>query len=206
MHRTPALTLAAILLAGSGALAQMPSPASHVAADVQAGTYRFDPRHTEVMFDLSHLGFSEYFGRFGEAKGTLKIDPQRIGETQLDVAVPIASVSTTSTALDSELQQEKWLDAGHFPEMRFHSTRVTATGPGHARIDGELTLHGVTRPLSLDARFVGAGVNPMSKSYTAGFQATGDLKRSDYGVKTFLPLIGDDIHLNIAASLEKSPA
>ena len=91
-----------------------------------------------------------------------------------------------------------------FADMRFRSTRVMPIGGGHARIEGELTLHGVTRPLTLQARFVGAGVDPLSKAYTVGFEATGELSRSAFGVKTYVPLIGADVHLTIAGAFTKT--
>ena len=116
----------------------------------------------------------------------------------------MASVSTTSPKLDGELKSAAWLDAGRYGQMHFRSVRGTRIGATRARIEGELTLHGVTRPVGLEARFIGAGVNPLDKAYTVGFQATGQLSRSAFGVKTYVPMIGDEVTLTIAGSFEKA--
>ncbi len=203
MHRS-APVLALFALAGV-AYAQTPlNPASHDPATVQAGRYKVDPNHTQVTFGVSHMGFSIYRGRFSGVDGTLQLDPKRVAAAALDVQVPVASVSTTSDKLDGELKSDQWLDAGKYPQMRFRSTRITPTGAGQARIDGELTLHGVTRPVTLEARFVGAGTDPLAKAYTIGFEASGRLSRSAFGVKTYVPLIGDQVELTLAGSFQKA--
>lgn len=191
-------------LATTAAAQPASTPANPDPAAVEAGIYRVDPNHTQVMFTVSHMGFSEYSGRFTGVGGSLQIDPRKLATTRLDVTIPVNSVSTTSEKLDGELKSEQWLDAGRFGQMRFRSTKVTPTGAGRARIDGELTLHGVTRPVTLQARFVGAGVNPLDKAYTVGFQATGTLSRSAFGVSTYVPLIGDEVTLTLAGAFEKA--
>ena len=199
----PAILSAALATAALSAQAP-PAPASSNPASVQAGSYKVDADHTQVLFGVSHMGFSTYSGRFSGVNGTLQLDPRRIAATRLDITVPVASVSTTSEKLDGELRSADWLDAGKYAQMRFRSVRVTPTGASRARIDGELTLHGVTRPLILQARFVGAGANPLSKAYTVGFEATGTLSRSAFGVKTYVPVIGDRVTLTIAGAFEKA--
>ena len=203
MHRSPAFG-ALLTLAGAAHAQIPPSPASHDPATVQAGSYKVDANHTQVTFGVSHMGFSIYRGRFSGVDGTLRLDPRRVAGAALDVELPVASVSTTSDKLDGELKSEQWLDASRYPQMRFRSTRITSTGAGRARIDGELTLHGVTRPVTLQARFVGAGTDPLAKAYTVGFEATGTLSRSAFGVKTYVPLIGDQVALTLAGSFQKA--
>ena len=203
MHR-PIAVLIFAALSGAAVAQTPPSPASHDPAVVQAGTYKVDPNHTQVTFGVSHMGFSEYRGRFSGVDGSLQLDPKHIADTTLDVQLPVASVSTTSDKLDGELKSADWLDIEKYPQMQFRSTKVTSTGAGRARIDGELTLHGVTRPVTLQARFVGAGTDPLAKAYTVGFEATGALQRSAFGVKTYVPLIGDRVDLTIAGSFQKA--
>jgi polyisoprenoid-binding protein YceI len=84
------------------------------------------------------------------------------------------------------------------------SSQIVLDGQGKASVTGALTLHGVTKPVTLDVTFVGAGVNPLNKKYTVGFEASGDILRSDFGVKTYLPLIGDKLHLTIAGAFDKA--
>ena len=177
-------TLAAVALLPPLAHAQT-APNSSPAA-VEAGTYVVEPHHTQVGFTVLHMGFSNYAGRFSDASGELDLQPKSAAASTLRVSVPVASVSTTSAKLDGELKEADWLDAGAFPTMTFKSTTVTPGDKGDAKVMGDLTIHGVTKSVTFDARFVGSGVNPLSKKYTAGFLITGDIKRSDFGVTKYV--------------------
>lgn len=117
--------------------------------------------------------------------------------------VPTDSVNTPVDKLTDELKGAEWLDAKAFPQIRFKASRVTVTGPSEAKVTGELTLHGVTKPVTLIAKLHGAGVNPLNKKVTVGFDLTGSIRRSDFGVKTYLPLIGDEVDIEISAAFEK---
>ena len=201
--KTLALLLAAALAQAVFAPALAQSPAIHDPAKVEAGTYTVDPAHTQVMFSVSHMGFSTYTGTFTDASGELTLDPKTASASALKVSVPVASVLTTSPKLNEELKSAQWLDAGQFPKMTFTSTKVTPTGKGKAKVTGDLTIHGTTKATTLEVSFVGAGANPIAKKYTVGFEAHGEIKRSDFGVKTYVPLIGDTLHLQIAGAFEQ---
>lgn len=204
MNRTvSALALAGVLACAAPLAA---SAADAKAADVQGGSYVVEPNHTQVGFSVLHMGFSEYSGVFSNASGSLELDPKALKATKLDISVPVETVATTSDKLNEELRGDQWLDAQKFPAMTFHATKIAKTGADTADIIGDLTLHGVTRPVVLKARFVGAGVNPLDKAYTVGFDVTGTIKRSDFGVKTYVPLIGDEVTFHIAAAFEKKPS
>ena len=110
--------------------------------------------------------------------------------------------STTNEKLDGELRGDQWLDAGKFPDAHFVSRTVTETGPNSADVLGDLTLHGVTKPVTLHVSFNGAGTNPIDKAYTVGFDARGTIKRSDFGVTKYVPLVGDEVDLIISAAFE----
>ena len=203
-RRLFATGLTAALLAAAAlappALAQQ--PASKDPAAVKAGTYKVEPHHTQVVFSLSHFGFNDYYGFFSGASGTLTLDPAKIETAKLDVSVPVDTVFTTSPKLTAELKGGEWFDAARFPTATFASTKVTATGKDTATIEGNLTLHGVTRPVTLEARLVGAGTNPLSKATTVGFEATGTIKRTDFGVSKYAPLVSDEVTLRITAAFE----
>jgi polyisoprenoid-binding protein YceI len=188
------------------ALTTMPlaAQATRDPTTVPAGTFRTDPNHTLVTFDVNHFGFTEFYGTFPNATGTLTLKRNAIGNASVDITVPIARVSTTNETLDGELRSAEWFDAERFPTAHFVSNRIVQTGPRSARIEGNLTLHGISRPLILDADFGGAGVNPLSKAYTVGFKAIGHIRRSDFGVPKYVPLVGDDVTLTIAAAFEKT--
>lgn len=199
----PAALGAAVLLAAGAAPAIAQVPASPDPTKVQAGGYRVEPSHTRVLFSLSHMGFTTWYGDFTGASGVLRLDPQHPSAARLDVTVPVGSVSTTNAKLDDELKSKEWLDAGRFPTARFVSRSVVSTGPGRADVTGDFTLHGVTKPLTLHVRFNGAGVNPIDKNYTAGFEARGSFKRSAFGVTTYVPMIGDEVELILSGAFVK---
>jgi polyisoprenoid-binding protein YceI len=203
MIRHSLAALAAVALAGVATIAVAQSPANPSPAAVQAGAYGIEPAHTRVLFSVSHMGFTTWYGEFTGASGSLTIDPKNARVDAVSVSVPTASVSTSNDKLNEELKSAQWLDAAKFDTISFHSTRVIPTGERTADVVGELTLHGVTRPVTLKASFNAAGVNPLSKAYTVGFEVSGDVKRSDFGVATYVPLIGDDVHLIISAAFEK---
>ena len=198
-----AAALAAVMAAPAAAQAPMRAPADPNPAAVQAGTYAVEPSHTRVMFAVSHMGFSTWFGDFTQTSGSLRLDPRSPAAAAVDVTVQTASVSSTNAKLDDELRDATWLDAAKFPTIRFRSTKVTPTGPGRADVTGDFTLHGVTRPLTLHAVFNGAGANPMNKIYTAGFEGSGVIRRSDFGVTKYVPLIGDEVRVTISAAFER---
>lgn len=111
-------------------------------------------------------------------------------------------MSTANAILDGELKSVDWFDATKFPTIRFVSTALKPTGSNTADITGDLTFHGITRPVVLTARFNGAGINPIDKAYILGFDATTTIKRSDWGVKNYVPIIGDETILRISAAFE----
>ncbi|PZA11668.1 polyisoprenoid-binding protein [Rhodopseudomonas palustris] len=170
---------------------------------VESGTYAIDPDHTQVGFVVSHMGFSEFRGRFGDVSGTLQLDGANPAKSSFDIKLPTASVNTPIDKLTTELTAADWLDAKANPEIRFTSQAVTVTGPRQAKVTGELTLHGVTKKVTLDARLHGAGVNPLNKKVTVGFDLTGTIKRSEFGVTKYVPLISDEVGLEISAAFEK---
>ncbi len=205
-HNMKLITLAAVssLLMAGASSAQ--GPANPDPMSVKGGDYKVEPSHTQVIFKISHMGFSTYYGNFSNATGTLKLDPKDASIDSLDVTIPVSSVMTTSAKLTDELKSSDWLDATKFPTAQFQSTHVTVTGPGQAMVAGNLTLHGVTRPLTLAARFQGAGANPLSHAYTAGFEVSGTIRRSDFGVSKYVPLIGDEVGLTISGAFEHQPS
>ncbi|GAN61839.1 hypothetical protein AA0313_1671 [Acetobacter indonesiensis NRIC 0313] len=198
--KTVACTFALLGLAASLGLAQAEGTAP---IKVESGTYKVEPGHTQVVFSLLHFGFTHYSGLFSDVSGTLTLNSAHPAASKLEVSIPVSSVQTTSDKLTAELKEADWFDAAKYPAATFVSTQVTPDGKGGATITGNFTLHGVTKPITLQAHYVGSGVNPMDKAYTVGFQATGVIKRSDYGVKTYVPMVGDDVALTIAGAFEK---
>lgn len=172
-------------------------------AQVQSGHYDVEAAHTQVGFSVLHFGFTNYGGVFSQVSGTLDLNAHAPSASKLSVTIPLASVQTTSSRLTEELKGDQWFDATKFPNATFVSRSVQVTGAGDATVEGDLTLHGVTRPETLKIHFIGAGVNAMDKKYTAGFEATATIKRSDFGVKMYVPYVSDEVRLFINGAFEK---
>ncbi|UHC16701.1 YceI family protein [Methylobacterium currus] len=196
-----ALGLAAGLALAAPAGAQ--GAATRDPAQIQAGTYAVDPSHTQAVFTVTHFGFSPYTGIFSDVSGSLELQPSKPAESRLKVIIPVKSLYTPSQHMMDSLKSDKWLDVAQFPEMTFTSTKVTPEGKDKAKVTGDLTLHGVTKPVTLDVTLVGAGANPINKKVTVGFEAKGTIKRSDFGVKTFVPAISDEVHLVLNGAFER---
>ena len=192
---------AALVLLATPLPAQAPLPGAADPSRVTSGTYKVEPQHTQVLFTVNHLGFTEYTGQFRQPTGTLVLDRARPANDKLDVSFEIAKVSTTAAALDEHLQKPEFFNAAQFPTGRFVSTRVTMNGNA-ATIAGDLTLKGVTKPVTLQARFIGAGVNPLSKKPTIGFRATTTIERSQWGISYGIPAVSDKVELTINAAFE----
>jgi polyisoprenoid-binding protein YceI len=199
--KTSLLSALAITVALSGPIAAETS--TKPAVKIEPGAYAVDPYHTQVTFAVSHMGFTEFRGRLGNVSGTLQLDADHPAGSSFEVTVPTDSVNTPVDKLTEELKGDQWLDAKANPQITFKAKSVTVTGPKTAKVTGDLTLHGVTKPVTLDAKLNGGGVNPLDKKFTVGFELAGKVKRSDFGVKTYLPLIGDDVDLTISAAFEK---
>lgn len=169
-----------------------------------AGNYKVDTGHTQIFWQVDHLGFSKYDGQFGGVTGTMELDPAKPSATKVSVTIPMSGLSTTVDALTKHLNNADFFDSPKYPAATFTSTKVEASGQT-ARITGDLTLHGVTRPVTLDARLVGAGpgMGP-TKPVNVGFEATARIKRSDWGMNFGIPMVSDQVDLRINAAFVKS--
>ncbi|WP_121119310.1 YceI family protein [Croceibacterium ferulae] len=184
-------------------------PGQMDASRVTAGTYAADASHSLIGWRVNHFGFNDYFGIFGDVAGTLTIDPANPAAAKVDVTVPIANVVTASEGLTAHLLRPG--ADGKAPDFfgaeaapaRFVSTSVQPTGQTGATINGDLTLNGVTKPVTIAAEFTGAGANPMSQTPTVGFEGTTTIRRSDFGVNGALPVVSDEVELNITIAFEK---
>ncbi len=158
--------------------------------------YTIDPYHTFPNFTISHLGFSTMHGRFGQTKGTIVMD--RDNKTgSVEVVIDASSIDTGYKKRDDDLRAPDFLNVVEFPEITYKSTKVTLNDDASAgTVDGNLTIKGVTNPVTLKIDHIHCGPNPFRKTqYRCGFNATAHIKRSDFNVKYGLPLIGDDMDL-----------
>ncbi|WBO21026.1 YceI family protein [Sphingomonas abietis] len=204
------LLVAALLIAALPAAAQAPMklpstpPGAPDPARLVAGHYAIEPAHTQVMFTLDHLGLSLFRGFFSEASGTLDLDPKTLSATKLSVSIPIDSVYTTSRKLNEELLSPQFFDVQHWPNATFTSTDVIPGTDGWVFVNGDLSLHGQTRPVQMRVRLHGAGKSMMGKGQAVGFDARLSLNRSEFGIGGGVPLVSDQVQLSIAAAFEQS--
>jgi polyisoprenoid-binding protein YceI len=193
---------AALALATAPLLAQTPAgpPGAPDPARVTSGTYQVEPRHSQILFTVNHLGFTEYTGMFTMPTGTLVLDRANPANDKVEVTFPIDKVLTTVPALDAHLKTADFFDLAKFPTAKFVSTKVIVNGTT-AIIAGDLTLKDVTKPVVLNARFVGAGNGGgAAKKLNFGFAATTSVKRSDFGITFAIPGVSDKVDLTINAA------
>lgn len=189
---------------------QMQKPGSKSTAAITGGAYAVDPNHSFVVWTVDHLGFTPLSGTFGEITGSLQLDPKNPAAAKVDVTIPIAKMALPSAGLRGHLLRPgkeggKPDFFGDAPaDARFTSTAVTVTG-NEAKITGNLTLNGVTKPVTLDADFYGAGKTPpqMGGKENVGFTAEATIKRSDFGLGMAVPMVSDEVELKIAAGFQK---
>ncbi|WP_290887357.1 YceI family protein [Arenimonas sp.] len=162
-----------------------------------ADKYDIDPTHTQVEFTYSHMGFSNITGRFDTVQGEFLFDPANPTQSSVNITIPVESISTGVDKLDEHLLKADFFDAATYPTATFKSTGVTAAGEGALKVAGDLTIHGVTRPVVLDVTINKIGEHPMRKVPAAGFDATTTILRSDYGVGGYVPVVGDEVRIDI---------
>jgi polyisoprenoid-binding protein YceI len=194
--------------------APVAAPIVPAATEAPSGDYKIDKAHTSLIFRVNHIGFSNYTAQFTGIDGTLKLDAKDPTQSSLTATIDPRSLMLNAPPagfLDT-LLGDKWLSAVAFPTMTFRSTRIELTGPNTARITGDLTLRGATRPVTLDATFNGgyAG-HPYDPNARIGFSARGSLKRSAFGVSEGIPPPGstmgvsDDVTIEIETEFNGPP-
>ena len=196
----------ALVLASPAAIAQT-QPGAPIASRVVAGTYAVDTAHTQVTWSVNHMGFSMLEGQFGASGGSLTIDPAKPQAAKVDVTIPINPVVASQGLHDHLLRPG---ENGKAPDFfgpspapgHFVSTSVAPGVDGQsAYIVGDLTLNGHTRPVAIQARFTGAG--SMMGSEQVGFSGRALIKRSDFGLSTGIPLVSDEVELDLTAAFMK---
>ena len=174
-----------------------------VSMNANAETYELDPTHTYPYFSISHLGFSTMRGRFNSSTGKITMDKAK-GTGSIEIEVDMNSVDTAFEKRDQHLRSPDFFNAAEFPKMTYKSTKVTINKDDTAVVEGNLTLMGVTKPVTLKVNKITCGVHPFNKKDMCGFDATGTIKRSDFGIKYGLPAIGDEVTLHLEAEGVKS--
>ena len=168
------------------------------AAQAAPSPYVLDPHHTQITFGWTHFGFSHMSGRFDKVDGTFLFDPAAPAKSKVEVSIPIASINTGVADLDDDLRGNGFFDAGKFPNATFKSTAVKSIGKDKLAVSGDLTIHGVTRPVTLDVTINKIGMHPMAQRAAAGFDASTTIKRTDFGISKYAPNVSDEIQIHIS--------
>jgi len=183
------LTLAALLLV------------SPLRQPVHADEFEVDNSHTSVIFGVSHLGYSITYGRFNEVKGRFTLDPAGPEASTFELMINASSIDTNDAKRDEHLRGPDFFNAAEFQAITFKSTKVAAKATEAGKmieVTGDLTMHGVTKPVTLELQKLGEGPGPTGKDFRTGFNCQTKLKRSDFGMANMVGPIGDEIAVTIS--------
>jgi polyisoprenoid-binding protein YceI len=195
--RTALGGVAALALLTSGAVVAR-TQATEAPAEVRAGAYALDSSHGKITWSVNHLGFSTYYGQFVNVQATLNLDPANPSASTLTATIPLTDVDPNSDGLKAHLQTADFFDTANHPVATFVSRSVTvdAQDANEATVLGDLTLRGVTKPVTIEVEFNQAGPS-MGGAYRTGFDGEATIKRSDFGVNFALPAVSDEVKLHI---------
>lgn len=197
--RLATLVLVTSLLATPALAQEMKLNADADISKAPAGTYALEKNHGSIVFKVMHMGYAPYVMRFNDFDAEITLDPTKPENSSVTATIIPASLDSHNQQLTQHVSGAEFLDTEKFPNITFKSTAIEKTGPNKGKITGNLTIHGVTKPVVLDTTFHAGGIHPMMKKYDIGFTATTTIKRSDFGVSGFLPLVGDEIPVEINA-------
>ncbi len=196
--------LTPLLIAAAAAIGAVPALADVSQNPLRAptGKYTLDPNHTLVTFCIKHMGVSTYCARFNATSGEAVFNGSQPEKSSVKAVIDTASIDTTNDKLDDELRTN-FFETAKFPTATFASTAIKVTGKTTADITGNLTLHGVTKPVTLKTTFNGGREHPLSNAYMLGFGATTTLKHADFSFPDVAwgVFVGDDVSLSIAVEM-----
>lgn len=164
-----------------------------------AETYKLDPTHTSVVFVVNHLGFSNFQGRFGGISGELTLDRENVSASSATITIDLNQIDSGVEALDNHMKTADFFDVENHPTATFKSTSVELVGDSAAKVTGDLTILGQTKPVVLDVVLTGQGEHPMTGDQVVGFGATTTVTRSDFGMNFLVPGVGDEVALQISS-------
>jgi polyisoprenoid-binding protein YceI len=191
-------SVAAVALLTSGAVVAR-TQTTQVPVEVRAGVYELDSAHGKITWSVDHLGFSTYYGQFVNVQATLNLDPANPSNSALTATIPLTDVAPNSDGLKAHLQTADFFDTANHPTATFVSRSVTVDpeDASAATVVGDLTLRGVTRPVTMEVEFNQAGPS-MGNVYKTGFDGAATIKRSEFGVNFAIPAVSDEVELHIA--------
>ena len=174
------------------------SPVDPQTTNTQATeAYKVDSVHTTAIFRIKHLGVTYFYGRFNETTGSFTLNTENPSEMSFDVQIKTDSVDTNATGRNNHLKGPDFFNAKQFPTISFKSKSVQSSGENRYSVAGDMTLHGVTKPITVQMEFVGQGDKGRRFGYRAGFDVTFKIKRSDFGMNFMQGMLGDEVTIMV---------
>jgi polyisoprenoid-binding protein YceI len=174
-----------------------------ITANISPGTYVPDDRHAYISFSYSHLGLSNPQLFFTDFDATLELNGSNIGDSSVNIVIDAASIDSAIPELDDDLRSDRFFDVVNHPDITFQSTSYEQSSESTGQLTGDLSVRGVSNPVTLDVKINSAAMNRMTRKEMLGVSATGTINRSDYGLDTLLPMVGDEVSLEIQVEFEK---
>jgi len=188
-----ALGLSTGLLVAAGAPVATPArPAA------KPGEFQVDPVHSSVIFRIQHMNTSFFYGRFDHCEGRIALDAEKPEGSSVELAIQAESVDTNSAKRDDHVRSPDFLNASEFPEIGFKSESVKALGQDRFEVSGQLSLHGETKPLTVEVQQTGLGKAPRGDGRLAGYETSFTIKRSDFGMDNMLDMLGDEVRVTLS--------
>ena len=185
--------LAGLLVAATAGSAPAPA-AAPAAAPTQ---FEIDPVHSTALFRIQHMGVSYFNGRFNQIEGQITLDAEDPAKSTVELTIAAESVDTNNKKRDDHIRSPDFLNASEFPEIKFKSEKVKALADKKVEIEGQLTLHGQTKPLKVQVEQTGLAKSSRGEGQIAGFETTFTIKRSDFGMDGMLDALGDEVRITL---------
>jgi polyisoprenoid-binding protein YceI len=177
-----------------------------IPAAARADTWQLDPPHSAAQFSVRHMGISTVRGTFTKLSGTVQYDASDPSKSSLDITIDAASLDTRVDMRDKDVRSDHFLDTAKYPAITFKSTHVEAAGSGKLKVDGDLAIHGVTKPVTLDVEGPSEAVKDRRGRLHMGASATTKINRADFGMTNMTEVVGTDVVIAIDVELVKPSA
>jgi polyisoprenoid-binding protein YceI len=201
--RCRALIIISMLFVTSSCVSWLQPTLNQDIVEIQAGEYKLDKDHAALLFKINHMGFSSYVGRFNEFDVSLDFDPNNIENSRIEAVIDMRSIDVNNPDFAATISGTAWLDTQRFPQAVFRSLFVKKTDDEQLLVRGELTFLGITKEVTMMAKLNGAANNPLTRQYTLGFAANLRFNRSEFGLKKFIPVVGDEVNIEIHSEFQR---
>jgi polyisoprenoid-binding protein YceI len=201
LYRT--LLIVSVLFLTSSCVSWLQPSLKQQVVEIKAGEYKLDKDHAALLFKINHMGFSSYVGRFNAFDVSLDFDPNNIENSRVEAVIDMRSIDVNNPAFVATLSGSAWLDTQNFPQAVFRSLSIKNMHNQQLLVQGELTFLGATKAVTMQVTLNGAANNPLTRKYTLGFAANLRFKRSDFGLKKFIPIVADEVNIEIHSEFQR---